>query len=147
MAKKAKKAPQSSAQDKPQNLGPMASAASSDTHDVPHDFIKDQENQEDDSFQNFEGMPMQLPPDEVVEAEEGFGASTWYNNKKISSMWASKNTRNCYAYVAGMGWKKISTKNNSVTRSLNALLCHAYDGNKNTKLKLDNNIIVEAYVW
>lgn len=145
MAKKAKKSP-SGATDKPQNLAPMAST-SSDQADVPHDFIKDEDEQDNDSSQSFEDMPLQLPPNEEVEAEEGFGATTWYNNKKISSMWASKATRNCYAYIAGMGWKKISTKNNSVTRAINAVLCHAYADNKNTKVKLDNNIIVEAYVW
>ena len=94
-----------------------------------------------------EASPSNLPPGEVDEIEEAMGASVWYNNKKIVGLWSDKGTRNSWANIQGMGWKKVSTANNSSSTVLTMLLSHARDRYRTVKINLDNNLISEVYVW
>ena len=94
--------------------------------------------------------PTENPPGMLLaenDDEEGFGAGIWYSNKKITALWTINQTRNSWAGISGLGWRKIATVNNSSTVALTMLAAHAKDRNRNVKLKIDNNRIVELYVW
>jgi hypothetical protein len=94
-----------------------------------------------------EASPSNLPPGETAEIEEAFGASVWYNNKKIVGLWSDKDTRNSWANIQGMGWKKVSTANNSSSSSLTMILAHARERSRTVKIQLDNNLISQVYAW
>jgi len=97
-----------------------------------------------------------VPSDEMLELEEallastddtGFGAGSWHPNKKITALWSINQTRNAYAAVSGLGWKKLANNSDSGIVALNMLTSHAKDRNRNVKVRIDNNKIVEIYVW
>ena len=100
-----------------------------------------------ESSSNDGAGPSNLPPGETAEIEEAFGASVWYNNKKIVGLWSDKGSRNSWANIQGMGWKKVSTANNSCSSSLTMLLSHARERNRMVRLQLDNNLISQVYAW
>ena len=100
-----------------------------------------------DAFSEFSG-PELLPPNEEEAAEnDSFGAGVWHENKKVTSLWAKDETRNSWAGISGMGWKKLNSSNNSSCVALSILAAHAKQYNKNTKIKIDGGQIKEIYVW
>ncbi|MGJ8745634.1 hypothetical protein [Polaribacter sp.] len=100
-----------------------------------------------DSFSESFG-PELLPPDEEEGNEtEGFGAGVWHQNKKVTSLWAKDETRNSWAAISGMGWKKLNSSNNSSCVALSILAAHAKQYNRNTKININGGQIKEIYVW
>lgn len=93
--------------------------------------------------------PMETPPfqDEFQENSEAFGAGVWHDTKKVTGLWSKDETRNSWAAINGLGWKKLNNTNNSSCVALTILSAHAKQYNKNVKLNIDNNQIKEMYVW
>lgn len=93
--------------------------------------------------------PSEVPPsessDEIALAE---GITAWQNGKKITAMWCNSSSRNAYAAVSGLGWRRISNANDSSFVSLVALLSLAEQTDANTKLRIEGDgEIHEVYVF
>ena len=104
---------------------------------------------EDANFE-FDGdeSPEETPPEDSFSGEdEGFAAAVWYDNKKITRLWSKDETRNSWAAVSGLGWRKLNSSNNTSCTALTILASHARCFNRNVKLKIDNGQIKEMYVW
>ncbi len=100
------------------------------------------------SFSDEDSTPNLVPPfEDESNMEEGFGAGTWHNNKKVHGLWTKDQTRNSWASYTGLGWKKLNSSNNSSCVALSILAAHAKQYNKNTKIKIDGGQIKEMYVW
>ena len=100
------------------------------------------------SFQTDYTEPSETPPfQEEEDTDDGFGAGTWHNNKKLNALWMRNETRNSWVGVQGMGWKKLNSKNDSSCVALSILSAHARQYNRNVKFKVENNEIKEMYVW
>jgi hypothetical protein len=107
-----------------------------------------QESSENSASSDKSTSPDVVPPNEEESSQEdGFGAGTWYENKKVTSLWTKDETRNSWAGIGGMGWKKLNSSNNSSCVALSILSAHAKQYNKNTKIKIDGGQIKEMYVW
>jgi hypothetical protein len=94
-----------------------------------------------------DGPTVAPPAEDTSAALAPEAVSAWHVNKKIVAMWCNSSTRNAYASVAGMGWRRISPSNDSAFVSLTAMLSHAEQTNANCRLRIENKTIVEAYVF
>lgn len=99
-----------------------------------------------------EEVPSDIPPSEddqenFNDSDEGVKAAVWHTNKKITSLWSKNETRNSWAYVTGLGWKKINPSIDSSCVSMTIMAAHARNYDKYVKLLIDNNQIKEIYVW
>jgi hypothetical protein len=74
-------------------------------------------------------------------------AGVWHNGLKVAGLWSINQTKNAYANISTLGWKKIANKHDSAIVSLNILLSHAKEFDRNVNIKMDNNMIVEVYVF
>lgn len=126
-----------------------------DLEGVQINISEENDSQPNMSVENFEsnaesGGPFEEPPYENDNSEqdsESFGAGTWHNNKKVTTLWSKDETRNSWAAINGLGWKKLNSSNNSSCVALTILSAHAKQYNRNVKFKIDNNQIKEMYVW
>ncbi len=126
-----------------------------DIEDVQMNISESSDSQPNLAIENIESsaesdQPLEAPPYEDGDAEQdsgAFGAGAWHNNKKVTSLWSKDETRNSWAAVSGLGWKKLNSSNNSSCVALTILSAHAKQYNRNVKLKIDNNQIKEMYVW
>lgn len=93
--------------------------------------------------------PEVTPPGEAASAVDdgGVAAAVWHRNVRITATWSNASARNAYAAVSGLGWRRISAANDSSFVTMTAMLAHAEATEKRTDVKLDNNVIVETYVF
>jgi len=94
-------------------------------------------------------VPSELPPSESEgDISLADGISAWHNSKKVTAMWCNSATRNAYAAVSGVGWKRISNANDSSFVTLVALLSLAEQTGANTRLRIEGDgEIHEVYVF
>lgn len=75
----------------------------------------------------------------------------WQNGKKITGLWTINQTRNAWAYVSGLGWRKLAHNNDSVFDAMLNLCTEAKADNRNVNFNevgVSGNIeIHEIYVW
>ena len=74
-------------------------------------------------------------------------AGTWFNNKKITSLWTNQATRNAFAGVEGLGWRKIADNIDNAHVALTILAAHAKQTNRNANVLIDQDKIVQIYAW
>lgn len=127
---------------------PPASLTAAGDSDSPERSIPEESLSSSESGASLDA-PAQDPPATLSaeSGEEAFGAGSWYNGKKITALWTINQPRNSWAGVSGLGWRKISSANDSSSVALTQLAAHAKDRNRNVNVRVDNNQIVEIYVW
>lgn len=92
--------------------------------------------------------PTVVPPQEQAQSGASNGLTAWHQNQKITAMWANSATRNAYASVQGMGWRRVSSANDSSFVTLVALLGHAEQTDANCRLRIEaDDEIHEVYVF
>ncbi len=73
---------------------------------------------------------------------------TWVSDKRIQSLWCHSGARNAYAYVNGVGWKRLVSPSDGGTQSLVALARLARDANARVDYRQEaDGTIHELYVW
>lgn len=95
--------------------------------------------------------PMILPPAEAgAEAladADGVTAATWHQ-KKVLAMWCNQSSRNAFASIEGVGWKRVYNGKPGVFVTLTAMLSHAEQVGSTCRMRVDgDNMIHEAYIW
>jgi hypothetical protein len=76
------------------------------------------------------------------------GITAWQNDKRITGLWTINETRNSWVYVTGVGWKKLSTSNDSATVALTMLGGSARQTNTPVNYRDEaDGMIHEMYVW
>lgn len=95
------------------------------------------------------GAPALTPPAEALQAAEGEAAITaWQNGVKINALWVNSSARNAWAWVGGLGWRRIVFTNDSSFLNVTAMLSHARQVNATCNVRIESdNIIHEVYVW
>jgi hypothetical protein len=94
------------------------------------------------------GTATMAGPDTTVAPVEEVGAGTWQANKRITAMWGSAESRDTWVFVAGTGWRKLSTHSLSASVALTTLAAHG----QLTRCRVDyreqaDGTISELYVW
>jgi len=80
---------------------------------------------------------------EGVIAPDGGG---WQKNQRITGLWGISEPRNAWAFIEGVGWRRISPEPD-VFPHLLALLVAAKTAGRPVDVRQDNQIIKEVYVW
>jgi hypothetical protein len=72
----------------------------------------------------------------------------WQNNKQIVALWSINQNRNSWAYVNGIGWKKLANNSDTAVVALTLLSAHARDFNRSVNYRdAADGMIHEMYVW
>lgn len=93
-------------------------------------------------------IPVMTPPGEVEELSYAAGYSAWQNGRKITALWSINQTRNSWASVTGLGWRKLSNKCDSGCVALSILAAHAKQVQSTVNCREETDkMIHEMYVW
>jgi len=80
-------------------------------------------------------------------AEEAVGASVWYTNKKVVGLWTIAQTRNAWANISDLGWKKFYNGSDSSIVAFNVIAGSALEKQTLVNVLIENDQIVEIYAW
>jgi C1A family cysteine protease len=84
--------------------------------------------------------------DERMWAVEVAQVSAWQKDTRIVALWANDAMRNAYAYVEGLGWKRLSPAGDSAFLAMLVQLTAAKSASRPVDLRLQGDVIVEIYV-
>jgi hypothetical protein len=91
-----------------------------------------------------DAAPTVQPLGEGVSA--GIGA--WNNSKKVTGLWSINQNRNSWAFVDGVGWKKLANNSDSAIVALSMLAAHAREKNSTVNYRDEaDGMVHEMYVW
>ena len=80
-------------------------------------------------------------------AEEAAGAGVWYSNKKVVGLWTIAQTRNAWANISDLGWKKFYNGSDSSIVAFNIIAGTALEKQTLVNVLIENDQIVEIYAW
>ncbi len=103
-------------------------------------------------IENGKSMLSATPMDSIKEvekgmAEEAFGAGVWYSNKKVVGLWTIAQTRNAWANIQDLGWKKFYNGSDSSIVAFNIIAGSALEKQTLVNVLIENDQIVEIYAW
>jgi hypothetical protein len=84
---------------------------------------------------------------EKAQAEEAVGAGVWYTNKKVVGLWTIAQTRNAWANISDLGWKKFYNGSDSSIVAFNIIAGTALDKQSPVNVLIENDQIIEIYAW
>ncbi len=95
-----------------------------------------------------EAMPKMDPPSSISSfSEDGFGAGTWYNDKRVNGLFATNETRNSWMSIVGGSWVKLANNIDSSNEALTVLASTAKVKNSPINYLLDGGQVTQIYVW
>lgn len=80
-------------------------------------------------------------------AEEAVGAGVWYTNKKVVGLWTIAQTRNAWANISDLGWKKFYNGSDSSIVAFNIIAGTALEKQTLVNVLIENDQIIEIYAW
>jgi hypothetical protein len=88
------------------------------------------------------------PSAEVVPREVEAAVGVWQQNKRVSALWGTDESRNSWVLISGIGWKRLSAGSDSAALALTTLASIA----KMTQARVDyreesDGCIHELYLW
>jgi C1A family cysteine protease len=84
--------------------------------------------------------------DSTMWAPEGILETGWLNNTRVIGLWTIDQDRNAWAYLSGVGWRKIATDNDNIFIDLLRLLAAAKEGGRPINVYQDNAVLKQIYV-
>jgi hypothetical protein len=84
--------------------------------------------------------------DSTMWAVEGVAETGWLNNTRVVGLWTIDQDRNAWAYLAGVGWRRIASNNDNIFFDLLRLLAAAKEGGRPVNVYQDNAVITQIYV-
>ena len=104
---------------------------------------------------NGTSMLSATPMDSIKELEKGMAAeetagataSVWYNNKKVVGLWTIAQTRNAWANISDLGWKKFYNGSDSSIVAFNIIAGSALEKQTLVNVLIENDQITEIYAW
>jgi hypothetical protein len=89
----------------------------------------------------------QLDPPEKEEAVTAYEASVWSTDKRVNALYTTLHARNSWMSIAGIGWKKLTTANDSACEAMTQLAAHCREKNCRIDFSEENGLVNEIYVW
>ena len=92
--------------------------------------------------------PTLTPP--AMATEEGItaiGAAVSQTDKRVTGLYTTFHARNAWMHIAGLGWKRLSTTNDSSHEAMNLLASHCREKACRIDFVEDTNLVKEIYVW
>ena len=97
------------------------------------------------------GAPMLTPPEAdgagLMAAQAEAQAIAAWQSVTIGGLWTSNHQSNSWAYLNGIGWRRISPANPVSHHAMLQILRLARDGNLTVQCDEDGSVIHTAYVW
>jgi C1A family cysteine protease len=84
--------------------------------------------------------------DSTMWAVEGIAETGWLNNTRVIGLWTIDQDRNAWAYLNGIGWRRIAWDNDNILIDLLRLLAAAKEGGRPVNVYQDNGVIKQIYV-
>jgi|GEM_PF-6941343 len=103
--------------------------------------------------ENGKSMLSATPMDSLKEVEKGMaaeeaaGAGVWYSNKKVVGLWTIAQTRNAWANISDLGWKKFYNGSDSSIVAFNIIAGTALEKQTLVNVLIENDQITEIYAW
>jgi hypothetical protein len=91
------------------------------------------------------GAPEMAPPG--VAAAQAVAGAAALTSAKVGGLFTSNNTSNAWAFLNGIGWRKLSPANPTAHQALLELARIAKDANASVQCDEDGSIIHAMYVW
>jgi hypothetical protein len=91
--------------------------------------------------------PVLSPPGAPQVAVSPATAAAWQTNKKILALWTNNSARNGYAFVDGVGWKRLATSSDSAHEALLMLASCSRLAGSITYPEATDGLIHEIYLW
>lgn len=85
--------------------------------------------------------------EKIQEVKEGMGAGVWHNNKRVNSQWTKAETRNGWLGLTDLGWKKIFSGSDTAVTAIAMLGAQALEKQSPVNVLIENDQIIEIYVW
>lgn len=92
--------------------------------------------------------PSLTPP--VKATDEGvtaIGAAVSHADKRVTGLYTTFHARNAWMHVPALGWKRLSTTNDSSHEAMNLLAAHCREKACRVDFTEDGGIVKEMYVW
>ena len=89
----------------------------------------------------------QFNPPETKEGVSAFEAAVWNTDKRVNALYTTLHSRNSWMSIAGIGWKKLATNNDSVCEAMTQLAAHCREKNCRIDFSEENGLVNEIYVW
>ena len=98
------------------------------------------------------GMEMEaagptISPEQKAEAFAAVGAAVWNNDKRVNALYTTLHAHNSWVGIVGLGWKKLSTTNDSSCEGMTLLASHCREKNCRIDFAEENGTVKEIYVW
>ena len=77
---------------------------------------------------------------------EGILETGWLNNARVIGLWTIDQDRNAWAYLSGIGWRKIAWDNDNIFFDMLRQLAAAKEGARPVNVYQDNGVIKQIYV-
>jgi len=71
----------------------------------------------------------------------------WQANRRIAALWANGEARNAWAYVAGLGWRRVAATSDAAFCAMLAQLIAAKGSGRPVHVYLDDQAIEQVYVY
>ena len=97
------------------------------------------------------GVPVLAPPDShaaaLIGAQAEVDAIAAWQSVTVGGLWTSNNQSNAWAYLNGIGWRRISPASPVAHHAMLQILRLAKDANLTVQADEDGSVIHTVYVW
>ena len=93
------------------------------------------------------GAPQLNPPETEEGGVTAYEAVVWNTDKRVNALYTTLHARNAWMSIAGIGWKKLSTSNDSSCEAMTQLAAHCREKNCRIDFSEENGLVNEIYVW
>ena len=76
----------------------------------------------------------------------GVSLQQWNHNNKVSGLWTDQSDRNTYAYLSGIGWRKLATTSSAVQHTMLSQLACARTAGRNVDTLEQDQKLQQVYV-
>ncbi len=136
------RSPQQPDRDPPTSFGANAGSAGDSTPDVDPATIAEA------SVSAGAGAgPTENPPEASASASTDQGITAMLYDRRVTALWSINETRNAWAHIDGLGWKRVANNSDSAFLALGLLMAHARQTNARVDFDDANGQIAQAYVW
>jgi hypothetical protein len=99
------------------------------------------------SFASAANAPQLNPPELEEGAVSAYEAAVWNSDKRVNGLYTTYHPRNSWMSIAGIGWKKLATANDSACEAMTQLAAHCREKNCRIDFAEENGLVTEIYVW
>ena len=92
------------------------------------------------------GPQRQLHQDDIDGIQAIYGSAQWFHNRTIQRVFTSHHSQNCWAFIQGVGWKKVEPGSPNGTTNKFVTLCKARGHNTAVSIYVEDDTIRMMYL-